>query len=114
MLVNWDGDKVVATVLAAAEVAVNETAEAASARAKANHPGWQSQSGALEAAIHAEPAEIQDGGSQVVAEWGAWGVIEAAKQELGTARMPANPYLRPAADAEYPSLSGRIQAALGP
>lgn len=38
----------------------------------------------------------------------------AAIQEFGTAKMPANPSARPAWDAEAPATPGRIGAVLGP
>lgn len=48
---------------------------------------------------------------KITGRWGSADVNYALWQEIGTSKMTAQPYLRPAADAEYPKLVGRIRAA---
>lgn len=52
---------------------------------------------------------VKEGG-RWVGRWGSFKVNYALFQEIGTAHMSAQPYLRPAAAIEYPRLAGRIRA----
>lgn len=129
----WYG-KAVSAKMAAAQVAgINQTMSACVVQAKANHP-WQNQTGLLEAAIDiAEYAAQHASGAK-----GVWGVRDMAQarilEEGGTIRpvnakhlaipqadgsvrfassvtIPPYPYLRPAADVQYPNLAELIRKA---
>lgn len=129
----WNGDAVSEKMKRAQIAGVNGTMGAAVQHAKNNHP-WQNRTGVLEGGInvvdYAAPVQGGVGGS-----WGVNDVVYALMMELGgvikpvTAKalaipdgqggvrfvqsvtIPARPYLRPAADAKYPSLAMRIQRA---
>jgi hypothetical protein len=62
----------------------------------------------LQGSIQSRQA-VKEGGHWV-GHWGSFNVNYALWQELGTAHMSAQPYLRPAAEIEYPKLGGRIKA----
>jgi HK97 gp10 family phage protein len=106
---NWRGPEISAKVKAASKVGVDATTAACVTHAKSNHP-WKNETGTLEGSLQMRPAE--ESGESVRGEWGSFDVLYAIFQELGTVHMAANPYLRPAADAEYPNLAGRIKAAM--
>ena len=134
MAVNWYG-KVVKAKLRNAQIAgVNATMAACVTEAKRNHD-WKNRTGALEGSIDiAEPAAALAGGG-VRGVWGSKDVVYARIHELGgvirpvrakalvfqaddgtvvvaqKVTMPARPYLRPAADKEYPRLARRIRRA---
>ena len=129
----WYG-KAVTEKMAAAQVAgVNQTMAACVVRAKANHP-WQNRTGLLEGAIdiadYAAPhatgvkgtwgvrdmvqARILEEGGTIVPRRAKALAIPQADGSLGFAssvRIPPYPYLRPAADIEYPKLAERIRKA---
>lgn len=107
---SWRGDEVAGRVAAAAKLAVDATTAAAVTHAKQNHP-WQNVTGTLEGSLQMRGAEIVSDGD-IVGQWGSFDVEYAIFLELGTAVMPAYPYLRPAADAEYPKLFMRLRAAM--
>ena len=130
MPLNWQGDEVVARMRQAQEHAVNQTMARSVVHAKRNHE-WHNRTGTLEGGIQvAEFARPIRNGVRGV--WGVRDVVYARIHELGgvikarTARalrffiggrfvqvrqvtMPARPYLRPAADVEYPKLAARIR-----
>lgn len=129
----WNGDAISARLKAAQVTGINQTMSACVIHAKRNHT-WRNQTSVLEGGItlvdYATPA-----GAGVRGVWGVVDVRYALIQELGgvvkpvTAKalaiplpdggmafaksvtIPARPYLRPAADAEYPRLAGRIKRA---
>lgn len=129
----WNGDAVIERVRKAAIAGVNRVMGACVAEAKSSHT-WQNRTGILEGGIsiigYAAPV---DGGVQ--GTWGVQDVVYARIQELGgtivptrakalkipmpdgTFRfvqkvfIPPRPFLRPAADAKYPSLPAAIRAA---
>lgn len=105
----WKGDEVVAKVEAATKLAIDQTTAAAVNRAKSEHP-WKNRTGTLEGSLQMRSARAE--GLQIRGEWGSFDVNYAIFLELGTANMPAMPYLRPAADAEYPRLAERITGAM--
>ena len=116
--VTWHGDEIAAKFIAASKLAVDQTTAAAVVHAKDHHE-FQNISGTLEGSLQMRPAELQ--GSQVVGQWGSMDVLYAAFQELmagetgfGITRSQqgGHPFLRPAADAEYPNLMARLRAAL--
>ncbi|RVI59102.1 phage virion morphogenesis protein [Sinorhizobium medicae] len=129
----WYGKAVTAKMEQAQIVGVNQTMAAASAEAKQNH-SWQNRTGTLEGSIDiADYARAEKDG--VRGTWGARDIAYARIHELGgtirpkTAKalaipnpkkagavilvqsvtIPARPYLRPAADKEYPKLASRIK-----
>jgi hypothetical protein len=135
MALRWRGDEVRGRLRAAQIQGVNQTMAAAVVHARRNH-SWQNRTATLEGSI-----DIQDyarpAGRGVRGSWGSRDVRYALIHELGgtitprnaralvipdraggiaavvqSVTIPARPYLRPAADAVYPSLAGRIRAAL--
>lgn len=131
----WYGKAVTEEMRQAQIAGVNQTMAAASAEAKRNH-SWQNRTGTLEGSIDvADYARAEKDG--VRGTWGARDIAYARIHELGgtirpkTAKalaipdpkkagrvilvqsvtIPARPYLRPAADKEYPKLANRIKRA---
>lgn len=128
----WKGKALTERMRKAQIAGVNKTMGACVVTSKANHP-WRNRTGILEGGIGiAEYAAPVAGGVQGV--WGVQDVKYALIQELGgtiTAKaakalaiplpdggvafatsvtLPPRPYLRPSADANYPSLAGNIRA----
>lgn len=132
MTLNWTGEAVTARLRLAQAKGVNATMAAAASHAKRKHD-WKNRTATLEGSIDvAEYAKPVPGGVRGL--WGSRDVRYALIQEEGgtiepvSARalfipdhaggiaavvqkveIPARPYLRPAADAEYPSLTRRIR-----
>lgn len=129
----WNGPALTAKMRAAQKLGVNATMAAAVRHAKANHT-WQNQTATLEGSI--KIAEFaREEGAGVVGTWGSTDVLYALIHELGgvivpvrakalkipqpdgsfrfvkSVKIPARPYLRPAADTTYPNLAGNIKAA---
>ncbi|WP_217983784.1 hypothetical protein [Sphingopyxis sp. GW247-27LB] len=129
----WNGEAVSAAWKEAQIKGVNAAMGAAVNHAKRNHP-WKNRTGILEGAINVtDPARPIATGVEGV--WGVNDAVQARILEVGgviTAKnaaalaiplpgggvvlrksvtIPAYPYLRPAADAVYPSLAMRIQKA---
>jgi len=129
---NWTGPAVTKKLEAAQIVGVNQTMAASAAHAKRNHD-WQNRTGTLEGSIDvAEYARREGAGVRGV--WGSRDVRYARIHEEGgtiepvkakalvfniegetiiakRVEIPARPYLRPAADEEYPKLAQRIRKA---
>jgi HK97 gp10 family phage protein len=106
----WNAGAVEDHIRDAVRRAIDETTAACVARAKSNHP-WKNRTGTLEGSIQMRPA--QAGPEGIRGEWGSYNVRYALFQEIGTSRMRARPYLRPAAQIEYPRLPDRIRRNLG-
>lgn len=104
---NWRGPMVIAKCKAATIIAVNLTMARCVVMAKGL---VRVQTATLQGSIRFTPARA--GGGGVVGEWGSFDVGYAIYQELGTYKMSAKPYLRPAADFEYGLLGSRIRAAM--
>lgn len=129
---DWNGPAVSARLKAAQITAINQTMGACVVQSKRSHT-WQNRTGVLEGGIgvvtYAEP--VADG---VHGVWGVQDVRYALIHELGgvitpkqakmlafeingklvfahSVTIPARPYLRPSADAIYPSLAARIRKA---
>lgn len=133
MPIKWYGRQVGEKVRRAQQQGVNATMGGAVAHAERHH-NWRNRTGVLEGSIDIQDY-ARDRGSGVSGLWGSRDVRYALIHELGgtikpkTARalmfraedggfvtvqsvtIPARPYLRPAADAEYPRLAGRIRRA---
>ena len=131
--ITWNGAAVEAKMRAAQIEGVNATMGACVNHAKRNHP-WQNRTGILEGGINLVNFAAVDGNG-VKGTWGVNDVRYALALEVGavikpvkakalaipqpdgsvrfakSVTIPAMPYLRPAADAIYPSLAGRIRKA---
>lgn len=107
MSLTWKGEAVQQRVLGAARAAVDETMARCVVIAKQLVPV---RTATLQGSIEMRPAETQ--GDRVVGRWGSFRVRYAVYVEVGTGRMSARPYLRPAADREYPQLAERIRRRL--
>ena len=83
---------------------------AAVIHAKNNHD-WINRKDVLEGSIdvHEHAVATQTGARGV---WGSLAVVYALIHELGGQFIKARPYLRPAADAQYPGLARRIKVAM--
>ena len=101
----WYGDAVEAKAMAAATTGVNLTLARCLALAIPRAPV---DTGALRASGFIRPAVRM--GTTVMGSWG-FSAAYAAYVELGTIRMAARPFMRPAMDVEYPQLARRIRAA---
>ena len=110
MTLTWQGDKLKRKMESAEIKGVNATMAACAVHAKRHHP-WVNRFGFLERSIGIVE-HAKDDGRGVRGLWGSQDIVYAIFQELGTKRMMARPYLRPAADAIYPSLARRIKRAL--
>jgi len=115
MSLKWNGDKVLSRMTRAEVKGVNETMQATATHAKQNHE-WISRSfPGLETSIGiATFARVKIRGVSGI--WGSSDIAYALVHELGSAagsgqNIPARPYLRPAADVEYPALAGNIRKA---
>ena len=121
--INWKGDALKRRAEKAAMLGIDATIGAAIIHARSNHGGvgarFQTRSGELERHTKAAgPARRTRRG--VVGLWGAIGLVYGRRIELGfqgkdsagrVVDAPAFPFLRPAAEAEYPKLAGRIRRA---
>ncbi len=100
--VNWKGPEVARRLAAASERAVDDTMAACTIDAKNSHPGWRNRTGNAEGSIRiTDPAKRDRRG--VVGRWGSLGVIYMFMLEIKKGSA-----LRMAAQANYPSLQGRI------
>ncbi len=129
----WYGPAVTAKMAKAQVEGVNRTMQACVVQAKRNHP-WQNQTGLLEGGIDiADYAAPHASG--VKGTWGVRDMVQARILEEGGTIVPRrakalaipqsdgsvrlvrsvtiapHPYLRPAADEEYPRLAERIRKA---
>lgn len=113
---NWNGPAVSATVKKETRAAMDETLLAAVTAARSF---VAIDTGALYAdiTVTSRPGQGRDQGgrysSGMQGSFGAPNIPYAIWQEIGTAKMPAHPYLRPAAELEFPRLAGRLQRRLG-
>lgn len=126
MSLNWKGDAVKRAYANAAARAIDATMSAAIMQARKNHSAgahgqkrFVTHSSELERSIRIKtPARRK--GNAIVGTWGSTGIIYARRIEMGfqgkdskgrVFNQPAFPFLRPAADTEYPKLLGRIRRA---
>lgn len=101
MSLDWQGDKLIKKMDASIARGINQTMSAAVIYAKKNHT-FKNRTGTLEGSIRPVIAAHKEG-SEFVGLWGSVDVAYALPVEF---RLP---FLRPAADAEYPNLAGRIE-----
>ena len=109
MTMDWRGDRVRERARAAQKEGINQTMAKSVEHAARHHP-WTYRTGTLEGSLRIVNYATE-GQRGVSGLWGSTDVLYAIMLELGTARMQPFPYLRPAADAEYPHLAQRIAAA---
>lgn len=104
-ITSWHGDAVLARVQDAARRAIDDVNAEAARDAQGNH-WWQSRDGQLESNIVHEPAERTATGARgrfgTTARQGFYGLILERKR----------PFLRPAADREWPDLADAIRRRL--
>lgn len=135
MSLKWYGKEVSEKLRKAQIAGVNATMAACVTDAKRRHT-WNNRTGVLEGSIDiAEPASSKSAGSGVRGVWGSKDVLYALIHELGgvikpvraqalmfqaddgsfvvakSVTIPERPYLRPAADKQYPKLAKRIRRA---
>lgn len=126
MALNWKGDELKRKTERAVRLAIDATMAAAIQHARRNHGAgahgagrFVSQKGDLERGTKIVQHAKKKGGS-IVGRWGVVGVPQARRIELGfqgkdslgrVFAQPPFPYLRPAAEIEYPKLAGRIRRA---
>jgi HK97 gp10 family phage protein len=104
----WRGAEVAQALDDAVQTAMQETAEAAKAAAEERCPV---DTGLLKSSIFAQ-VDAPGASARRTLTVGA-DAPYAAYVELGTSRMAAQPFIRPAVDAEAPRLTERIRAAIG-
>lgn len=113
MTLKWEGEKLLDKSRRAQRQGVDATMQLAVVSAKSNHE-WKNRTGTLEGSLQVTEA-AQDTGSGAAGSWGSTDVAYALIHELGgqagSATIPPRPYLRPAADREYPGLAKRIRKA---
>ena len=103
----WYGDKIKQRLEEAQRLGIDETTLACQDPAMSR---VRVRTGNLRRSIpRGHQAARREGGGWV-GRWGSADVSYALWQEIGTARMSAQPYLRPAAQIQYPRLAGRIRA----
>lgn len=105
-LVDWRGPQVRARVLAATKAAIDECTESAARDAAGNH-WWRNRSGDLQGNIVSEPAKIENG--RLV---GRFGTSLRREGFYGLFLERKTPFLRPAADREFPALARRVRVRL--
>ncbi len=126
MSLTWKGDAVKRKIVRGTRIAIDATMAASIQHARSNHGAgahgqqrFESEFGDLERGTKiVQPARVQ--GGSIVGRWGVVGVPQARRIELGfqgkdslgrVFNQPPFPYLRPAAEVEYPKLAGRIRRA---
>ena len=125
MSLEWHGQKVKQKVATASKAGVNATMQAAIIHARGSHGAgshvtsrFESHTGELERSLRIVMSATVTTSGVVVGRWGSMGVNYARRIELGfqgkdslgrTFNQPNYPFLRPAASAEYPKLTGRIR-----
>lgn len=102
---SWRGPQVAARVEAATKQAIDAITERAAEDAQANH-WWQNRTGELESNIIAEPAERRADGRVV----GRFGTSLRREGFYGLFLERRQPFLRPAADRNFPALPLEIRA----
>ncbi len=102
MALSWRGKQVNALMIKATKFAIDKVMEQSSIHARNNHP-WRNRSTILEGSIR-PVTKAKEQGNLIIGLWGSVDVNYAIFLELGTMRMQAFPFLRPAADANYPNL----------
>ena len=125
-MLEWKGDDVKRSMSRAVMLGIDATMSAAIIDAKRNHGAGAH--GSRRFVTHSSELErgtrivqhAKKSGRHIVGRWGVIDVVYARRIELGfqgkdragrVVNAPAFPYLRPAAEREYPNLRGRIRRA---
>ncbi len=124
--INWKGDALKRKAEKASMLGIDATMSAAIAHAISNHGAgahaarrFVNRFGALGGSIKIQK-HARRTRRGVVGIWGSQGIVYARRIELGfqgkdargaVVDAPAFPFLRPAAEAEYPKLAKRIRRA---
>lgn len=103
MTLKWAGKELGGKIENAVRDAVDETLFAASTDAQQNAPR---DTGFMASTIGVTKKAAGD--TQIRGEFGNEVADYTLWNEIGTGRMAARPFLRPAADREFPKLPGRI------
>lgn len=104
--VEWRGEQVKRAVEKAARLAIDETTASCVEPAKDR---VRVKTRILQGSIQFRPAKKE--GDRIVGYWGSFDVNYALWQEIITFRYAGHqPYLRPAAEIEYPKLAARVRA----
>tara|TARA_Y100000310_G_scaffold204664_1_gene204897 strand:- start:212 stop:547 length:336 start_codon:yes stop_codon:yes gene_type:complete len=101
----WNGPKISNKIVDVVKLAMDDTMAKCVVTAKAKVPV---RTGTLQGSIQMRETRIE--GQVLTGLWGSFNVKYAIYVEMGTGRMSAQPYLRPAADQHYPELTKRIKA----
>jgi len=102
---DWKGDVVKRQIREAARAAIDDCTAAAVLVAQDRAPR---DTGFMANTIEFEPAQEEDG--RIVGRFGNWTADYTLWVEMGTSRMAAQPFLRPAASSEFPKLPERLRA----
>lgn len=103
MSLKWSGQQILDQIRQQAAQAVDSTLADAAALAAIYAPV---STGALRNSITYKPARMQQGA--IVGSFGSYTISYAIYPEMGTYKMSARPYLRPAADDTFPTLLSRL------
>lgn len=106
-MIKWHGKEVQKKVLFAARKAMDSVMSKCVIQAKFDVPV---KTATLQGSIRMQPTKEESG--DLIGRWGSYNVLYAVFVELGTSRMSAQPYLRPAADKYYPTLHAEIRRAM--
>lgn len=101
---HWKGPLLVSKAKAASSAALVKTAARCVTKAKTL---VRVKTATLQGSLRFTPPQVK--GKGVTIQWGSFDVNYAIFQELGTYKMSAKPYLRPAADEYYPQLEDLIR-----
>ena len=103
-MLKWNDKPVIEKVLLATRKGMDSVMSKCVREAKATVPVVTTT---LQGSIRMEPAKQVE--NELVGVWGSYNVDYAIFVELGTSKMSAQSYLRPAADRFYPTLPGEIR-----
>ena len=104
--VHWKGDQIVTNMGKATALGIDQVLAMCVNDAKNDH-NFVNRTGLLEGSIQSRPAQIS--GGRWVGSWGSFNVDYAIFVEAGTIKLQARPFLRPAADRNYPKLPDQIR-----
>lgn len=107
VVVKFSGDTVISNLRTVIEAKSLEVAESVASNARALAPA---ETGALRRSIKAKKSKFKNGGAVVIA--GGGDEYYATFKELGTSKMAATPFLRPAIEMSRAKAKRLIMSAL--